>query len=475
MSVAGSLVIVLDKKGRIVRFNRACERVTGYSFEELRGKPLWTYLIPPEEMQQVQTVFESLAAGAFPNEHENDWLTKAGGRRRILWSNTALLDGRGAVEFVIATGIDVTERKRAEQALREAHEELERRVDQRTRELRAALDELARLKERLEVENVLLREEVREGREFDEIVGQSPALRSALYQVGRVAGTDTGVLILGETGTGKELVARAIHYRSPRKDRPLIKVNCAALPPTLIESELFGHERGSFTGAVARKAGRFELADGGTLFLDEIGDVPLELQTKLLRVLQDGEFEPVGSTVTRKVNVRIIAATNQDLELVVQEGRFRSDLYFRLAVFPIVLPPLRDRREDIPLLTWHFIAKKQSESGRIIERIHPAAMDRLMDYAWPGNVRELQNVVERALILSPGSELVLDDAFRVRAPAGGPAGGAGSLQEIERAHILGVLKQCGWKVKGRGNAAERLGLNSSTLRDRMKRLGIARS
>jgi formate hydrogenlyase transcriptional activator len=293
--------------------------------------------------------------------------------------------------------------------------------------------------------------------------------------VERVAGTDTTVLLLGETGTGKELIARAIHRHSARKDRPLIKVNCAALPPTLIESELFGHEKGAFTGALARKMGRFELADAGTIFLDEIGELPLDLQAKLLRVLQDGAFERLGSVQTTTVDVRVIAATNRNLVQQVAAGHFREDLYYRLNVFPVTLPPLRERREDIPLLVWYFVAKCQGKLGKPIERIPERAMTALMAYHWPGNIRELANVIERAMILSPGTTLVVDEALGSSDLSDSIIPPTQHLEEVERAHILAVLNACQWRIKGAGQAAERLGLHPSTLYSRMRKLGIERT
>jgi transcriptional regulator with GAF, ATPase, and Fis domain len=254
----------------------------------------------------------------------------------------------------------------------------------------------------------------------------------------------------------------------------LVKVNCAAIPTALIESDLFGHVKGAFTGALADKLGRFHLADGGTLFLDEIGELDLDLQSKLLRVLQEGEFEQVGSHDTTKVDVRIVAATNRDLHAAVREGAFRPDLYYRLAVFPIEVPPLRLRRDDIPLLVWHFITQKNAGLGKAIADVPRTAMETLVDYDWPGNVRELENVVERAMILSAGSSLVLDDMLEVPGPAGRPLRSSASLEEVDRTHIVAVLEQCGWTVKGPGQAAERLGLAPSTLRYRMKKLGIQR-
>jgi len=340
--------------------------------------------------------------------------------------------------------------------------------------LHASVAELEARRERLQAENERLREArlAREG--FDDIVGESAALRAALFMAEQVAATDAAVLLQGETGTGKELIARAIHGKSRRRDRALIAVNCAALPPTLIESELFGHEKGAFTGAVTRKMGRFELADRGTLFLDEVGELPSGLQAKLLRVLQDGEFERLGSTVTRRVDARVIAASNRDLAAAAREGTFRSDLYYRLAVFPIRVPPLRARREDIPLLTWRFLGQLRATLGRSVDRVSAATMERLVRYAWPGNIRELRNVLERAVILSSDSTLELDDLGDVSETPVAAASGAGpvpTLAEVERAHVLRVLELCEWRVRGRRNAAEQLGLNASTLYSRMQKLG----
>ncbi|MEM8961480.1 MAG: sigma 54-interacting transcriptional regulator [Acidobacteriota bacterium] len=337
--------------------------------------------------------------------------------------------------------------------------------------------EIRRLQARLEAENVYLRQEI--ATSHHEIIGRAPALQAALYKVEQVAPTAAPVLILGETGTGKELFARAVHDQSPRRERSLVKVNCAALPATLIESELFGHVKGAFTGATQNKAGRFELADGGTLFLDEIGEMDLDLQAKLLRVLQEGEFEPVGASATKKVDVRIVAATNRDFATSMAEGRFRSDLYYRLSVFPIELPPLRERSEDIPLLVALFVERGNKSLGRQVSQIPQPVMDALTGHDWPGNVRELQNIVDRALILSSGATLELDpSSFRPpsseepiaepRSPRLCP------LREVEREHVLGVLEAVGWKINGKGHAADILGLHPSTLRHRLKSLDIKR-
>jgi formate hydrogenlyase transcriptional activator len=341
--------------------------------------------------------------------------------------------------------------------------------------LRQALIENRRLRKLLEAESLYLLDAVESASGFEDIVGDSAALRRVFHSVEQVAPTNSTVLVLGETGTGKELIARAIHGRSRRRDRPLVVVNCAALPSTLIESELFGHERGAFTGAMSKKIGRFEVADGGTILLDEIGDLALDLQAKLLRVLQCGEFERIGSTMTQKVDVRVIAATNRKLEIETSRGDFRSDLYYRLSVFPIELPPLRERREDIALLVWYFVAKCQRKLGRNITEMSKATMDALTAYEWPGNIRELENVIERAVILSPGPTLRVDESFtRVSQAVAGPPMG-GTLEDVERAYILRVIEECRGRIKGRDNAAARLGLNPSTLRSRMKKLGIDRA
>jgi formate hydrogenlyase transcriptional activator len=311
---------------------------------------------------------------------------------------------------------------------------------------------------------------------FDGIIGQSSALRKVLQMIEHVAVGDSTVLLLGETGTGKELVARAIHNRSGRRDRGFVKVNCAAIPSGLLESELFGHERGAFTGAISQKIGRLELADQGSLFLDEIGDIPLELQPKLLRVLQEREFERLGSTRTKKVDVRVIAATHRDLEGMILEKQFRSDLFYRLNVVPIFLPPLRERPEDIPLLVLHFVRQFARRTGKTIDTIRPDTMDALRRYRWPGNIRELENVIERAIILSPGPVFrVSQQDLRTRLAAGHNADHVQTLEEVERNHILKTLKETRWTLSGPSGAAARLGLNRSTLYFRMKKLGITRS
>jgi formate hydrogenlyase transcriptional activator len=336
-----------------------------------------------------------------------------------------------------------------------------------------AYEEVAALKQRLEQENLYLQEESRAEAPFADVVGESAGIRKVLGKIRMVAKTDSTVLVTGETGTGKELVVRAIHELSTRKHKILVKVNCAALPSGVIESELFGHEKGAFTGALTRRVGRFELANGGTLFLDEVGDLPQELQAKLLRVLQEGEFERVGGTQTLKVNVRLVAATNRDLASAVHDGRFRADLFYRLNVFPIAIPPLRDRVEDIPRLVRHFSMIYAGKMGRPIITIGEQVMGKLVAYRWPGNVRELQNVMERAVILATRGRIELDD--QLAAPvADARTTAAATLEEIERNHILSVLEKVGWRVSGESGAASILGLKRTTLEARMGKLGIAR-
>ena len=345
--------------------------------------------------------------------------------------------------------------------------------------LEQAFNEIQALKDRLIVENETLRQEVDILYADDELIGKSHVFRAAIVQAEQVASTDSTVLLLGETGTGKGLLARRIHELSGRSQRPMVTVNCAALPSSLIESELFGHEKGAFTGAMTQKVGRFELADGGTIFLDEVGDLPTELQAKLLRVLQDQEFERLGSSTTRTVDVRVIAATNRNLDQLIEQGEFRADLYYRLGVFPIRAPALRDRRGDIPLLVWFFISELQHRLGREFDEVSAQAMDALTAYDWPGNVRELKNIVERAMILSQGSVLLLGDWFssqhEVKVVSFQPHERAGeTIEEVERAHIEKVLAACDWKIRGKGGAAEHLGLKRTTLQSRMKKLGIER-
>ncbi|MBN1540591.1 sigma 54-interacting transcriptional regulator [candidate division KSB1 bacterium] len=377
-----------------------------------------------------------------------------------------------ALLVILAVTVYRNQLKKSELKRRKLEASLQERI-LTSQALQNALDEVERLANRLEAENTYLQSEMQVASDFENIITRSEKMKAVLRQAGQVAGTDATVLILGESGTGKELVARAIHRLSPRRDRLLVKVNCSALPPQLIESEFFGHEKGAFTGAVQQKSGRFELADGGTLFLDEIGDLPLELQAKLLRVLQEGEFERVGGTRTIRVNVRVIAATNRELEQIIKDGQFRQDLYFRLNVFPVHLPPLRERKEDIPLLVAFFIKKHAQKLGNSVQAVTQSAIDDLSAYHWPGNVRELENVIERALITSPSGKLQLVNWL----PGNGkPTDSARlpSLEENERRLILRALEYTSWKVSGRTGAANLLHINPKTLESRMRKLDIRR-
>ncbi|MFW5443730.1 MAG: sigma 54-interacting transcriptional regulator [Methylococcaceae bacterium] len=360
------------------------------------------------------------------------------------------------LQGVVLVFRDISERKLAEKKLKQAYTEIEQ------------------LKNRLQAENSYLQEQVNLNHSFEDILGQSEPLKTVLYQVEQVAPTETSVLIQGETGTGKELVARALHNLSLRKERTLVKVNCAALPGNLIESELFGHEKGSFTGAISRRIGRFELADKGTIFLDEIGELPLELQSKLLRVLQEGEIERLGDSKTIKINVRIIAATHRDLKQMVEKGEFREDLFYRLSVFPLTVPPLRDRKNDISLLVHYFVNKYANKMNKQINNISQTIMDKLQAYPWPGNVRELENIIERAVILSPKKSLVIPE---LHAPGNNKSESENllPLTDMEKLYIIKILKTTEWKISGEFGAAAILEMHPNTLRSRMNKLGIRRS
>ncbi len=354
--------------------------------------------------------------------------------------------------------------------------ELQKEINERKQietELRKSEDSVRELKNKLEKENLYLQEEIKLGHNFGEIIGNSSKIKKVLSQVEKVAIKDSTILILGETGTGKELIARAVHNLSSRKDRPLVKVNCAALPATLIESELFGHEKGAFTGATTKRPGRFELADKGTLFLDEIGDLQLELQVKLLRILQEGEFERLGGTKTLKVDVRLIAATNQNLQKLIEEGKFREDLYYRLNVFPLQLPSLNQRKEDIPLLVNHFINKYSTKTGDKIKTVSKNIMEELQNYPWQGNIRELENIIERAMIISPKDQLKLGSWF-VKAKQNQSGGKVTSLEDIQKNHILMVLEKTNWQIRGQYGAAKLLDVKPTTLEAKIKKLSLNR-
>ncbi|MBW2243171.1 MAG: sigma 54-interacting transcriptional regulator [Deltaproteobacteria bacterium] len=456
-SVPDALLIV-GRDGPIVFANRHAERLFGYEPGQLVGVEIEALL--PEQYRQRHAKLRA--------EFSVDPAVRPMGYGRELFARSS--DGR---EFPVEIGIGPADREeRAVAVIRDISEQVLTR-----KKLERAMTELARSKDRLQAEADYLREDLEREQELTEIVGRSEAMVATLEKVEQAAKTDATVLLLGETGTGKELLAHALHSRSNRTKKPLVKIDCATLPSGLVESELFGHEKGAFTGAHEKKVGRFELADGGTVFLDEIGELSLELQAKLLRVIQEGEFQRLGAKREKKIDVRFIAATNRDLREEMRERRFRSDLYYRLSVFPIESPPLRDRREDIPLLASYFLSRFQATVGKRIDTIAKSSMEALVAYSWPGNVRELQNVIERSAILCSGDTLIVRE---VLGDFGSPDRESASsltqeLEDIERANILRALEGSDWKVKGDGNAASRLGIKPSTLRSRMKRLGIERS
>jgi PAS domain S-box-containing protein len=413
-------------------------------------------LYTPESWVRLQAAVDKALQHGRPYELELQMIRTDG---RPVWTSArgeVLKDETGRVLKLRGTLQDIAERKQAEE------------------DLQRAVAEVSQLKNQLQEENIYLQEEIKLAHNFNEIVGRSDATKYVLFKIEQVAPTDTTVLITGETGTGKELVAHAIHGASARRDRPLVKLNCAALSPTLIESELFGHEKGAFTGATARKIGRFELANAATIFLDEIGELPLELQVKLLRVIQEGEFERLGSSKTIKVDARIIAATNRNLKTAVEQGAFREDLWYRLNVFPITVPPLRDRKEDIPGLVEHFVRRFSQKVGKGIFSIPPASLRILLNYSWPGNVRELANVLERAVINTNGAVLRIVDHFE-QPHVDGLAQTDKTLEEMEKEYITRILDSTGWRIEGRKGAARILGLNPSTLRTRMSKLGIQKA
>ncbi|MGD2216826.1 MAG: sigma 54-interacting transcriptional regulator [Gemmatimonadales bacterium] len=438
-------IVIVDSEFRISMFNQAAERVFNCPAAEALGGSFRDFLCTDSRAaldQCVKAVQRAESRYCYLWAPEGLTAVRADGEQVPVEATVSLVEvGEQRLYAIILR--DINDRMRSEAELERLHEEM-----------------------------VYLQQELETTHGYGEIVGTAPPMKSVYEAIEKVAATDSTVLITGETGTGKELVAHAIHSASLRKDKVLVRVNCAALPAGLIESELFGHEKGAFTGATSRKIGRFELASGGTIFLDEIGDLPLDLQNKLLRVLQEGEFERLGDSQTRKVDVRVIAATNRDLSDAVDQGVFRSDLFYRLNVFPISVPALRQRKKDIPLLVKHLVMKYSVKLGKKIESIPQASMNALMAYDWPGNVRELENVIERAVILTTGSELELGDWLGGSAAAG-PSRIA-TLEELERDHITRVLEATGWRVRGDAGAAALLGLKPTTLEARMKRLGIER-
>ena len=459
-------ILILDAEtGQIVDVNPFLLEMLGYSHEELLGKKLWE-IGTFRDIEASKATSSELKSKGYVRYHDLPLETKEGRSIAVEFvSNVYLVNHYKVIQCNIR---DTTERKLVAEALKKSHNELERQ----SVELRTALSEIQTMKDQLEVENIYFRQEIKMKHQLDHILGQSDGLKYVLYRAEQVAPTNTTVLILGETGTGKELIAAAIHDMSPRKERPLITVNCAALPGNLIESELFGREKGAFTGADTRQVGRFEVAHGSTLCLDEIGELSLEVQAKLLRVIQHNEFERLGSSHTIKVDVRIIATTNRNLEEEVRKGRFRQDLYYRLNVFPITVPPLRQRKEDIPLMVQAFVERYSRKLGKQITSIQKETLKVLQDYPWPGNVRELESVIERAVILCPGPVLQLADKLEVSSPPLSSA--VRTLEETERNQILKTLSETRWRIEGKDGAAAILGLHPSTLRARMHKLGIVR-
>jgi PAS domain S-box-containing protein len=434
-----------DLTSRFITANRAAIRMLGLQADEVAGF-VGMSLVPdtPEAQRRVREALASIGRGSDASGVVLELRRKDNGRPLwVQWWSKPAPNGQYTRTMIV----DITERVLMEQE-----------------------------KARLQQQNLYLQEEIKAVHNFEEIIGQSPPLLAVLDNVRRVAPIDTAVLITGETGTGKELIARALHSRSKRKDKPLIKINCAALPAGLIESELFGHEKGAFTGAITRRIGRFELAHGGSIFLDEIGDIPPDAQAKLLRVLQEQEFDRVGGSSPIQADVRVIAATNRDLLQAVRDKTFREDLYYRLNVFPILLPPLRERRQDIPLLVRFLIDKFKKRIGKQVDGVSQETMQRLMAYPWPGNVRELENVLERAVILATGPTLEIDPGLLTSSARSSPATTEPtSLQAVERRHILAILERTDWVIDGPEGAARLLDLHPNTLRSRLKKLGIKRA
>lgn len=471
-------IAIADMEGCNQFVNPAWAQIHGYSVEEMTGAHLSDFH-PEEQLKEIVNPFMAKVMEHGYHQAESEHTHKDGTRFPTDVTVNVIKDDNDRVLGIVGTVRDISEKKAAEAQIEQYRNHLEKMVEERTSALKESNEKLthalAHIKElnaRLENENTNLREELRLENNFQEIIGQSDPLKYVFYRIEDVAPTDATVLILGETGTGKELVARAIHKRSDRKSGPLIKVDCASLPENLIESELFGHEKGAFSGAVERRKGRFEIADGATLFLDEIGELALNLQGKLLRVLQDGEFERLGSSHTIKTDVRVIAATNRNLKEEVKKGRFREDLWYRLNIFSIHIPPLRDRSGDIPLLVNWFTSKFSRKFGKKITTISEKTMASLLDYRWPGNVRELSNTIESAMISCRDETLRIVGMSERSQEA--PDSSIISMVQAEKEHIIKALKACNWQVEGEHGAAGLLNLNPGTLRGRMRKYDIKR-
>ena len=459
-----AMLHTVDGNGHLVTVTDHWLHKMGYERDEVLGRPITDFFAEADRKKYMDGRLQELISKGDFNNVDRQMVTKQGCVIDLIQSSISHRDKDGNVDRMLVASKDVTERNRVD------------------RELRRTLVENARLREELERERDYLREEVNVAMQFGRIVGTSAALKKMLERVEAVADTPATVLVQGESGVGKEVVARAIHMRSARADKPLVKVNCASIPKELFESEFFGHVKGAFTGAHRDRIGRFQLADGGTIFLDEVGEIPLELQSKLLRVLQESEFERVGDDVTRSVDVRIIAATNRNLEELIVEGNFREDLFYRLSVFPIDIPPLRERAEDVIQLAHHYLEQTCKDFGREPLALTRVQAQKLRSYDWPGNVRELKNVIERAVILSPGKVLRLD--LSMPDPAHNAAGeGPGQvaeqgiltetdMHELQKRNLVQALEAADWRVSGAGGAAELLGVKPTTLADRIRTLGI---
>jgi PAS domain S-box-containing protein len=464
---AGEGIYGLDKNGYTTFVNKAAIEMVGWELHELIGKSQHkiihhTKLDGSHFDKEDCSIYAAIKDGEVHHIEDEIFWRKDGTSFPVKYISTPIFDENNELNGAVVAFYDISRRKEAEAALNLSNIEL-----------KEALAEVKKLKTRLENENKYLKQEIKLVHNFEEIISQSKKFKKVLSQVEQVAKTDATVLILGESGTGKELVARAVHNISKRKGRTMVKVNCAALPATLIESELFGHEKGAFTGAISKKIGRFELADGGSLFLDEVGEIPIELQSKLLRVLQEGEFERLGSSTTIKVNVRLVAATNVNLLSAIEKGTFREDLFYRLNVFPISIPALRERKEDIPLLMRHFLLKFNSQFGKNIEIITEGVIQSMTNYEWPGNIRELENVMERAVIISPDKRLEMGESIP-KTKIIGAHKEIKTLADNEKAHIIKTLELTNWRISGEKGAAKILDINRTTLEARMKKLNIFR-